>query len=113
MAKKSVKKASLGWFFWVAFIVLVALLFFINKDNIKSVLEKTNAKKIFQNQENSNETAIAPDLAQIQQEIEKITAFEEETETQKKRARKNRKKEQAPPYRRRSKRNGFRRHGTE
>ncbi len=97
MAKKSVKKASLGWFFWVAFIVLVALLFFINKDNIKSVLEKTNAKKIFQNQENSNETAIAPDLAQIQQEIEKITAFEEETETKKNAPAKTGKKNKRPP----------------
>ena len=42
------KNTSLGCFFWLAFILLVALLFFINKDNIARVFEKTNAVSIFQ-----------------------------------------------------------------
>jgi len=92
MAKKNGKKASLGWFFWVAFIALVALLFFINKDNIKSVLEKTNAKTIFQKKEGGTEAVPEPDLAQIQKEIEKITAFEEKAKTKKNAASKNGKK---------------------
>ncbi len=92
MAKKNGKKTSLGWFFWVAFIALVALLFFINKDNIKSVLEKTNAKTIFQKKEGGTEAVPEPDLAQIQQEIEKITAFEEKAKNKKNAASKNGKK---------------------
>ncbi|MEL3912498.1 GerMN domain-containing protein [Treponema pedis] len=73
MSDKNNKRASLGWFFWVAFILLVALLFFINKNNIRSVLEKTNAKKIFQKTE-KEELNTEADLMEIQNEIEKITA---------------------------------------
>ena len=73
MAKKNVKKASLGWFFWVAFILLIALLFFINKNNIKNVLEKTKAKNVFEKNKNE-EIEKEPDIETIQSEIEKITA---------------------------------------
>ncbi len=80
MANKNNKKASLGWFFWVAFILLIALLFFINKDNIRTVLEKTNAKKIFQKNE-KEELKTEAELMEIQNEIEKITAESEKNGT--------------------------------
>lgn len=74
MATKKNKKISLGLFFWIAFIALIFLLFFINKDNIKYVLKKTNAKdllpsSISQNGENKN---METELLEIQNEIEKI-----------------------------------------
>lgn len=71
---KHKKKTSLGWFFWVAFILLVALLFFINKENISTVLEKTGAKNIFQKNEQNDAAKSETDLTEIQNEIEKITA---------------------------------------
>lgn len=76
------KNRSLGCFFWIAFILLVALLFFINKNNISRVLEKTNAASIFQKKGAEEEKPNEVDLSGIQQEIEKIRA--EETETEKK-----------------------------
>lgn len=44
--KKNKKKASLGCLFWIAFILLIIVLFFFNKSNISDVLEKTGAKDI-------------------------------------------------------------------
>ena len=78
MADKNKKKASLGWFFWVAFILLVALLFFINKENISTVLEKTGAKNLFQKTEQDDAAKSESDLVEIQNEIEKITAETQE-----------------------------------
>ena len=45
MAEKKRKKkpASLGCVFWIAFILLIIVLFFFNKKNIGNVLEKTGA----------------------------------------------------------------------
>jgi spore germination protein GerM len=48
MAEKKRKKkpASLGCVFWIAFILLIIVLFFFNKKNIGNVLEKTGARDI-------------------------------------------------------------------
>ncbi len=45
--KKKKKPASLGCLFWIAFILLVIVLFFFNKKNITGVLEKTGAAELF------------------------------------------------------------------
>ena len=74
------KNTSLGCFFWLAFILLVALLFFINKDNIARVFEKTNAVSIFQKKESQEEKQNEVDLEGIQNEIEKIRAAEKNEE---------------------------------
>ena len=47
MAKRKKRKISFGCLFWIVFILLIAVLFFLNKDTISFVLEKTNAKSIF------------------------------------------------------------------
>ena len=74
------KNTSLGCFFWLAFILLIALLFFINKDNIARVFEKTNAISIFQKKEAQEEKQNEVDLEGIQNEIEKIRAAEKDEE---------------------------------
>lgn len=71
------KNASLGCFFWLAFILLVALLFFINKDNIGRVLEKTDALSIFRNKESAEKEQEEVDISEIQKEIQKIRAEED------------------------------------
>jgi spore germination protein GerM len=45
MAKK--KSASLGCLFWIAFILLVIVLFFFNRKNIAETLDKTGAARLF------------------------------------------------------------------
>ena len=47
MAKRKKRKVSLGCLFWIVFILLIAVLFFLNKDTISFVLDKTNARSIF------------------------------------------------------------------
>ena len=47
MAKRKKRKISLGCLFWIVFILLIAVLFFLNKDTISFVLDKTNARSIF------------------------------------------------------------------
>ena len=48
--KKKKKSASLGCLFWIAFILLVLILFFLKRDTISSVLEKTGiADTLFRN----------------------------------------------------------------
>ena len=47
MAKRAKRKISFGCLFWLAFILLISALFFLNKDTISFVLDKTNAKSIF------------------------------------------------------------------
>ena len=42
--KKNKNTASLGYLFWIAFILLIIILFFFNKSNITNVLEKSGAK---------------------------------------------------------------------
>lgn len=74
MGKKS---ASLGCFFWLAFILLVALLFFINKDNIGRVLEKTNALSLFKKKEAVEKENDEVDISEIQKEIQKIREEDE------------------------------------
>ncbi|UTC61821.1 GerMN domain-containing protein [Treponema sp. OMZ 787] len=78
------KNTSLGCFFWLAFILLIALLFFINKDNIARVFENTNAMSIFQKKEPQQEKEIEADLQGIQNEIEKIRAAEKAEEASEK-----------------------------
>lgn len=70
------KNTSLGCFFWLAFILLIALLFFINKDNIARVFKNTDAISIFQKKEVKDEKEHEVDLEGIQNEIEKIRAAE-------------------------------------
>lgn len=45
--KKKKKPASLGCIFWIAFILLIIVLFFFNRKNIDGVLEKTGAVALF------------------------------------------------------------------
>lgn len=73
------KNTSLGCFFWLAFILLIALLFFINKDNIARVFEKTNAMSVFKKPP-QEETQREADIEGIQNEIEKIRAAEKDVE---------------------------------
>ncbi len=81
MAEKKRKKTSLGWFFWLAFILLVALLFFINKENIKTVFQKTKANEIFQTKEEPTaEEQQQVDISVISDEIEKINSEESNDE---------------------------------
>lgn len=44
--KKKKKSASLGCLFWIAFILLILVLFFFNRNNIRSVMEKTGAAEL-------------------------------------------------------------------
>ena len=53
--KKKRKSASLGCLFWIAFILLVIVLFFLKKDNITTVLEKTGAANLFSGKKNQTE----------------------------------------------------------
>lgn len=71
MAQKK-RIIKFGFIFWIAFILLVLLLFFINKDNIKHVLESTNIP--------SNSKVEDPQT-QIQKEIERINKEETEVVT--------------------------------
>lgn len=47
MLKRKKRQIPFGCFFWTAFIAVIAFLFFLNKDTIFSVWEKTNAQHIF------------------------------------------------------------------
>lgn len=70
MARKK-NSIKFGFIFWIAFILIVLLLFFINKDNIKNVLANIDLKRQKQN-ENLQ--------VQIQEEIERINK-QSESET--------------------------------
>lgn len=66
MAKRTKRKISLGCFFWIIFILLIAVLFFLNKDTISFVLDKTNARSIL-----SKEKVEAPqESSQVLPEIQ-------------------------------------------
>jgi spore germination protein GerM len=47
--KKNKSKASLGCLFWIAFILLIIVLFFFNKSNISKALESSGANDLFSN----------------------------------------------------------------
>lgn len=64
MAKKK-QSIKFGFLFWIAFICIVLLLFFINKDNIRHVLETVHIHATSKNN-------IENPQAQIQKEIERI-----------------------------------------
>lgn len=51
--KKKKKSASLGCLFWIAFILLILVLFFFNKANIQKVLESTKALDLLKKTENT------------------------------------------------------------
>ena len=70
MAKRTKRKISLGCLFWIAFIVLIAVLFFLNKDTISFVLDKTNARSIFLKDKTETAQTSAPALPEIQSKEE-------------------------------------------
>lgn len=77
MAKKK-RNIKFGFIFWIVFIILVILLFFINKENIQTVLKNFNFKDI--RKEKTENVQL-----QIQDEIERINAempSENETPTE-------------------------------
>ena len=53
--KRKHKSASLGCLFWIAFILLVLVLFFFNRKNISMVLEKTGAMHLITGKETPGE----------------------------------------------------------
>lgn len=70
--KKKKTPASLGCLFWIAFILLVLVLFFFKRDNINAVLAKTKALEFFGNKKE----IAAPDASSPV--IPKITTAEPE-----------------------------------
>lgn len=78
--KRKHKSASLGCLFWIAFILLVLVLFFFNRKNISMVLEKTGAMHLITGKETPGEDAPLP----AGQEIPPIAtaADDESTEPQ-------------------------------
>ena len=58
--KRKHKSASLGCLFWIAFILLVLVLFFFNRKNISMVLEKTGAMHLITGKETPGEDAPLP-----------------------------------------------------
>ena len=66
MAKRKKRKISLGCLFWIIFILLIAVLFFLNKDTISFVLEKTNAKSIFLKNKTEKVQEASPALPKLQ-----------------------------------------------
>jgi spore germination protein GerM len=73
--KKKKKSASLGCLFWIAFILLILVLFFFNKANIQKVLESTKALDLLKKTENARK-ATGPEAPKIP---EVTTAPVEET----------------------------------
>ncbi|WP_244951095.1 GerMN domain-containing protein [Treponema phagedenis] len=76
MAKQRKNRASLGCLFWIALILLFIVLFFLNKDNIAAVLEKTQAKDILfsKNQKTEKEKEASDSLPEISIQEEKEEA---------------------------------------
>lgn len=80
MAKKKKSKASLGCFFWIAFILLIGLLFLVNKGNISSALEKTNAKKVFSGIKDKEKHEGISSKKEITEALENIKKSQEKKE---------------------------------
>jgi len=53
--KKNKKNTSLGCLFWIAFILLIIVIFFFNKTNISTALENTGAKDLLKKNEKNTE----------------------------------------------------------
>lgn len=66
MAKRTKKKISFGCLFWTLFILLIAALFFLNKDTISFVLNKTNAKAVFLKNKKDNTEGASKNIPEIQ-----------------------------------------------
>lgn len=63
--KRKQKSASLGCLFWIAFILLVLVLFFFNRKNIGMVLEKTGAMELITRKEHPLDGAASPSEPEI------------------------------------------------
>ncbi len=63
--KRKNKSASLGCLFWIAFILLVLVLFFFNRKNISMVLEKTGAMQLITSSESPAEDVPVADEPEI------------------------------------------------
>lgn len=72
-AKRKQKSASLGCLFWIAFILLVLVLFFFNRKNIGMVLEKTGAMDLISGKEFPRKRTDVP----LEPEIPAITSAED------------------------------------
>ncbi|QSH93196.1 hypothetical protein C5N99_11475 [Treponema medium] len=66
MAKRTKRKISLGCLFWILFILLIAVLFFLNKDTISFVLDKTNARSVFLKDKNETPQESSQTFPEIQ-----------------------------------------------
>ena len=73
MAKRAKRKISLGCLFWIVFIVLIAVLFFLNKDTISFVLDKTNAKSIFLKEKVEKSPEDSQTLPEIQSQEDHVS----------------------------------------
>ena len=66
--KKNKKNPSLGCLFWIAFILLIIVVFFFNKTNISTALENTGAKELLKKNGKSteltdtNQTQVVPKI---------------------------------------------------
>jgi len=85
--KKKKTPASLGCLFWIAFILLVLVLFFFKRDNINTVLEKTKAMEFFGHKKEVVEPEASSPV------IPKITTADGETPAEKPAADKEAKQE--------------------
>lgn len=63
--KRTRKSASLGCLFWIAFILLVLVLFFFNRKNISMVLEKTGAMNLISGTASPDKDPVVPDAPDI------------------------------------------------
>ena len=72
MAKRTKRKISLGCLFWVVFIVLIAVLFFLNKDTISFVLDKTNARNILSKDKIEKSQTSSQALPEIQSKEDSV-----------------------------------------
>ena len=71
--KKKKNQASLGCLFWIAFILLIIILFFFNKNiinsNISNVLEKTGASTLFPSNKKTAEQSTGDKTSDEQQPV--------------------------------------------
>lgn len=72
--KKKKKKPSLGCLFWIAIILLIIVLFFLKRDTIATVLEKTGAIDILFNRTHTVDNAEGDKIPSLKiKEIETVT----------------------------------------
>lgn len=79
VAKRTKKKKSIGWLFWILFILLIVVVFYVKKDTILFVLDRTNAKTILLNGKDA-EVKIK-ELPEIQMKGEIVPATDGSTES--------------------------------